>query len=127
MKIEKIQKLVGNLHDKIEYIMHIRNLKQAKKNHELILKNCIKLLNLIKKSWLRPYIDVNTELTKGKKWFWERNFTNSWATQFLERVRKHKDTRLVRIEARKNYSASEPNNYKIIFLEYLLAIEMKKT
>ena len=47
MKIEKIQKLVGNLHDKIEYIMHIRNLKQAKKNHELIL---IKLLNLIKKS-----------------------------------------------------------------------------
>ena len=72
MKIEKIQKLVGNLHDKIEYIMHIRNLKQAKKNHELILKNCIKLLNLIKKSWLRPYIDVNTELTKGKKWFWER-------------------------------------------------------
>ena len=54
-------------------------------------------------------------------------FTNSWATQFLERVRKHRDTRLVRIEAKKNYSASELNNYKIILLEYLLAIEMKKT
>ena len=27
MKIEKVEKLVANLHDKIEYVMHIRNLK----------------------------------------------------------------------------------------------------
>ena len=37
MKIEKIKKLVSNLHDKIEFAMHIRNLKQAL-NHELGLK-----------------------------------------------------------------------------------------
>ena len=29
MKIEKVVKLVANLHDKTEYIIHIRNLKQA--------------------------------------------------------------------------------------------------
>ena len=29
MKIEKVRKLVANLHDKSEYIMHLRNLKQA--------------------------------------------------------------------------------------------------
>ena len=29
MKIEKVEKLVANLHDKIEYVIHIRNLKQA--------------------------------------------------------------------------------------------------
>ena len=34
MKIEKVEKLIGNLHDKTEYIIHIRNLKQAL-NHGL--------------------------------------------------------------------------------------------
>ena len=34
MKIEKAEKLVANLHDKIEYLTHIRNLKQAS-NHGL--------------------------------------------------------------------------------------------
>ena len=28
MKIEKVEKLVANLHDKAEYIIHIRNLKK---------------------------------------------------------------------------------------------------
>ena len=28
MKIEKVEKLVANLHDKTEYVIHIRNLKQ---------------------------------------------------------------------------------------------------
>ena len=28
MKIEKVKKLVANLHDKTEYVIHIRNLKQ---------------------------------------------------------------------------------------------------
>ena len=32
MKIEKIKKLVANLHDKTEYVIHIRNLKQALRN-----------------------------------------------------------------------------------------------
>ena len=29
MKIEKVEELVANLHDKIEYVIYIRNLKQA--------------------------------------------------------------------------------------------------
>ena len=35
VKIEKVEKLVANLHGKTEYVMHIRNLKQAL-NHGLI-------------------------------------------------------------------------------------------
>ena len=37
MKIEKIKKLVSNLHDKKEYIIHIKTLKQEL-NQELVLK-----------------------------------------------------------------------------------------
>ena len=40
MKIEKVEKLVANLHDKNEYVIHIRNLKQAL-NNVLVLKNFI--------------------------------------------------------------------------------------
>ena len=43
MKIEKVEKLVANLHDKTEYVIHIRNLKQA-----LNQKKFVESLNLIK-------------------------------------------------------------------------------
>ena len=37
MKIEKVEHLVANLHDKSKHFFHIRNLKQAL-NHGLVLK-----------------------------------------------------------------------------------------
>ena len=37
MKIQKVETLVANLHDKKEYVIQIRNLKQAL-NHRLVLK-----------------------------------------------------------------------------------------
>ena len=36
IKIEKVEKLVTNLHDKTEYVIHTRYLKQAL-NHGLVL------------------------------------------------------------------------------------------
>ena len=38
IKIEKVEKLVTNLHNKTEYVIHIRNLKQAV-NNGLALEN----------------------------------------------------------------------------------------
>ena len=40
--------LAANLHDKIKYVVHIRNLKEAL-NHGLVLKKFIEWLILIKK------------------------------------------------------------------------------
>ena len=37
MEIQKVEKLVLNLHDETEYVIHIRNLKLAI-NHGLVLK-----------------------------------------------------------------------------------------
>ena len=43
IKNEKVKKLVTNLHDKTEYVTHIRNLKQTL-NHALILKKAHKAI-----------------------------------------------------------------------------------
>ena len=48
MKIEKGEKLVENLHDKKEYVIHKTNLKQAL-NHWLVFDKFPDLLNSIKK------------------------------------------------------------------------------
>ena len=45
MKIEKGEKPVANLHDKNEYVIRIRNLKQPL-NQELVLKNVRRHINL---------------------------------------------------------------------------------
>ena len=47
-KKEKYNKLVCNIHDKEDYVVHIRALKQTL-NNGLILKKYIKYINLIKK------------------------------------------------------------------------------
>ena len=47
MKIEKVENVEANLHNKTEYVMHIRNLKEAL-SHGLVLKKFIEWLNLIK-------------------------------------------------------------------------------
>ena len=64
MKIEEVENLVANLHDKTEYVMHIRNLKQAL-NHEVVLKKMHIIIKLLKQeAWLKSYIDMNTGLRK---------------------------------------------------------------
>ena len=57
----KIGKLAANLHDKIEYVIHIRNLKQAL-NYGLVLKKVHIVIKFNQNAWLKPYIDINTDL-----------------------------------------------------------------
>ena len=77
LKIEKANKLVANLHDKTEYGIHIRNLKQAL-NNESVLKKVPRVIKDNQNAWLKPYIYMNTDLRKkakkSKKWFWKRFF-----------------------------------------------------
>ena len=65
-KIKKVEKLVTNLCDKNEYVIHIRNLKQAI-NHGLILKKVHRVIKFNQKDWLKPYIAMNTELRQKAK------------------------------------------------------------
>ena len=63
MKTGKVEKLITNLLYKTEYIIHIRNLKEAV-NHELLLKRVHRVLKSNQKVWLKPDIDLNTKLRK---------------------------------------------------------------
>ena len=60
MKIENVEKPVTNLHDKSEYVIHIKNIKQAL-NHELVLKKVHRVIKFNQKGWLKRFIDMNTK------------------------------------------------------------------
>ena len=131
MKIEKVEELVTNLHDKTEYVIHIRNLKQAL-NHELILKKVHRVIKFNQKPWLKLYIDMNTKLRQIIKNNFEKDsfklINNAIFEKAMENVRKHRNIKLVTTERRRNYLASESNCHNTkLFTENLLVIDMRKT
>ena len=54
------------LYDKNNYVVHIRNLKLAL-GQGLKLKKVHKAIAFYQEAWLKPYIDMNTELRKKVK------------------------------------------------------------
>ena len=73
--------------------MHIKVSKQAL-NHELVLKEVHRVIQFNQKDWLKPYIDMNTELRKKAKNDFEKEFfklmNNSVFGKKMENVRKQK-------------------------------------
>ena len=62
MKIDKCSKLVCNLYDKNNYVVHIRSLDPG-----LILEKVHRVIQFNQEAWLKEYIDMNTELRKLAK------------------------------------------------------------
>ena len=73
MKTEKVKKLVANSHDQTEYLIHIKNLKEAL-NHGSVFKNIHRVIKFNENSWLKSYIDMNTNLRKKVKNHFEKAF-----------------------------------------------------
>ena len=73
MKIEKIKNLVANLHDKTEYVIHIRDLKQGL-NQGSVLKKLHRINKFKQKAWLKSYTDMNKDLRKKAKYDFEKDF-----------------------------------------------------
>ena len=118
MNIEKVEKLVANLHDKTKYVIHIRNLKQAL-NHQLALKKVHKGIKFNQNAWLKPYIDMNTDLRQKAINDFEKDFfklmNNAVFGKTMENVRKHRYIKIVTTERTRNYLVSEPNYYTTSF------------
>ena len=66
MKIGKCSKLVCNLYDENDNVVHMRSLKQAL-DHGLNLKKVHRVIQFNQETWLKEYIDMNTELRKQAK------------------------------------------------------------
>ena len=58
--------LVANLHDKTEYIIHIRKSKQEL-NHGLVLKKAHRIIKFNQNPCLNPHIDMKTKKKAKKK------------------------------------------------------------
>ena len=130
MKINKCTKLVCNIHNKENYVVHIRALKQAL-NHGLKLTKVHRIIQFDQEAWLKPYIVMNTELRKHAKNDFEKDFfklmNNSVFGKTMENVRNHSDIKLVTSDKRRSILVSEPNYYssKCISKD-LMIIEMRK-
>ena len=68
-----MKKFIANLHDKTGCITHIRHLKQAL-NHGLVLKKVHRVNKFNGNSWLKPYIDMDTDLRKKQKMILKKTF-----------------------------------------------------
>ena len=128
--INNTKKLVCNLNDKKNYIVHINVLKQAL-DHGLKLRKVHRIIEFEQEAWLKEYIDVNTELRKKATNDFEKDFfrlmNNVVFGKTMENVRKHRDIKLVKSDKKKNKLVSEPNFHTMKLIDNNLAItEMKK-
>ena len=130
MKISKCTKLVCNIQNKENYVVHIRALKQAL-NHGLKLTKVHRIIQFDQEAWLKPYIDMNTDLRKHAKNDSEKDFfrlmNNLVFGKTMENVRNHRDIKLVTTDKRRSILASEPNYHssKCVSKD-LIIMEMRK-
>nr|UPO70845.1 hypothetical protein [Zygogramma bicolorata] len=69
----KIPKLIPNLRDKQKYIVHYKNLKQAI-NNGLIVVHTHRVLRFKQSCWMKPYIDLNTQMRNSSTNKSEKDF-----------------------------------------------------
>ena len=127
----KVEKLVPNLNDKIKYVIHYENLKL----YESLGLKITKIHRGIKfeeSTWLKKYIDLNTDLRSKANNEFEKDFfklmNNSVFGKTMENIRNRVDIKLVNSEAKAKKLAARPNFERCtIFDENLVAIHMKKT
>ena len=130
MVINNTKKLVCNLYDKKNYIVHINVLKQAL-DHGLKFKKVHRIIEFEQEAWLKEYIDVNMELRKKATKDFENDFfklmNNVVFGKTMENVRKHRHIKLAKSDKKRNKLVSEPNFHTMKLIDNNLAIiEMRK-
>ena len=131
IRINKVDKLIPNLGDKKNYVIHYENLKQYL-SLGLKLTQIHRGIKFEESPWLKKYIALNTNLkTKAKNDF-EKDFfklmNNSEFGKTMENIRNRVDIKLVSDKKRAEKLSAKPNfDHCNIFCEDVVAIHMKKT
>ena len=105
MKIDKCKKLVCDLHNKKKYVVHIKSLKQAL-NQGLKLKRVHRIIKFNQKAWVKPYIDMNTELRKLAKDKFEKDLFKLMNIavfgKTMENIRKHRNIKILTTDKKRS-------------------------
>ena len=120
--------LVPNLKDKKNYNIHIGALDQALA-HGLILERIHQVIEFSQSTWIKPYIDFNTQLRTHATNDFEKDFfklmNNAVFRKTMENTRKHRNIKLV--TSRESYlrTVMKPNfKSGVLFGEDLIGCEM---
>ena len=127
-KIGKCEKLILDLKDKTDYIIHIKNLLLYKQlGCDFIIKDGI---SFFQSNWLEPYVQFNTRKRAESKNDFDKDFyklaNNSVFGKTMENVRNYVDINLSDSWKKAIYYIRKPTFSRIkIFNENLVAIHME--
>ena len=88
-----MEKLIAKMRIKIEYVIYIRNLKQALSNG-LVLKIVLRNVKFNQKAWLKPLISTENQENNVNNGFGKLSFKflgNAFFEKALKNVRKCRD------------------------------------
>ena len=130
MEINGVEKLVPNLRDNKNYVIHIQALNQALQ-HGLRLDRIHRAIEFDQSPWLKTYIDFNTQLRTAATNDFENDFfklmNNSVFGKTMENIRKHRNIKLVTTEEKYLRTVMKPNfKSGVLFGENLMGCEMGK-
>ena len=95
-----------------------------------MFKKVDRVIQCNQKSWLKPYIDMNTKLGTEAKNDLEKDFfklmNNAVLGKIMENTRNHRDVKLVTTDKRRNQLASEPSYHKPKYSSENLMTKKKK-
>ena len=131
VKCGNVEKLIPNLRDKKNYVIHYKNLMQCLKLG-MKLKKIHRGIKFIESEWMKSYIDTNTKLRAQAKNNFEKDFfklmNNSVFGKTMENIRNRVDVKLVNTEEKFKKLVAKPNfKSRKIFNENLISVHMKKT
>lgn len=122
-----VKKLVPNLYNKTNYILHYRNLKLYL-GLGMKLTKIHRILQFQQKAWLKPYIDLNTQKRAQAKNAFEKDFfklmNNSVFGKTMENTRKHVNVELITEPSKMKKLVAQPTFKRAKqFNEHLVAVE----
>ena len=128
--VNKVEKLIPNLKDKKKYVIHHETLKFYL-SLGLKLTKIHRGITFKESAWMKPYIDLNTNLRAKSKNEFEKDFfklmNNSVFGKTMENIRNRVDVRLVTRESKAKNLICKPNYQNhTIFSENLVTVHMKK-
>ena len=130
MEINGVEKLVPNLRNKKNYIIHIQVLNQGQQ-HGLRLDRIHRVIEFDQSPWLKTYIDFNTQLRMAATSDLEKDFfklmNNSVFGKTMENIRKHRNIGPVTTEEKYLRMVMKPNfKSGVLFGKNLMGCEMGK-